>query len=148
MYEKSESDTKDQKFSNINSNDGIPFKQQEAQTLDIQQTATINLSKSSLRNTILQTDFNRNSTLKTSMFTLSKEAMFPNLIETVDQKAFDEVKETHQINSNNPYEMLNKKNIVMISQLKRGQPSTYTSAVYKSDFKPSFNFRKNSFNAY
>ncbi len=115
MYEKSESDTKDQKFSNINSNDGIPFKLQEAQTLEIQQTATINLSKSSLRNTILQTDFNRNSTLKTSMFTLSKEAMFPNLIETVDQTPFDEIKDIHQINSNNPYEMLNKKNIVMIS---------------------------------
>jgi len=49
------------------------------------------------------------------MFTLSKEAMFPNLIETVDEKPFDEIKETHQINSNNPYEMLNKKNIVMIS---------------------------------
>lgn len=42
--------------------------------------------------------------------------------------------------------MLNKKNIVMISQLKRGQPSIYTSAVYKNEFKPSFNFRKNSYN--
>ena len=44
--------------------------------------------------------------------------------------------------------MLNKKNIVMISSLKRGQPSTYTSAVYKNEFKPCFNFRKNSFNMY
>ena len=42
--------------------------------------------------------------------------------------------------------MLNKKNIVMISSLRKGQPSTYTSAVYKNEFRPSFNFRKNSFN--